>query len=99
MRTTQKVATGEIKLVETGPQRIDATRNEQLSQEKTFTAARHTYDVGYKKWENFDVDAEMRKVDKPPPSKPKQQLVELDSYEKKSAVADLDFDDPVKALD
>jgi len=30
---------------------------------KTQTAAKHTYDVGYKKWENFDVDAALDEVD------------------------------------
>ena len=33
-------------------------------QEKSATAAKHTYDIGYGKWDKFDVDGELRKVDR-----------------------------------
>ena len=35
-----------------------------LLQCKTGTAARHTYDVGYSKWEAFDVEAALQEVDR-----------------------------------
>jgi tetratricopeptide (TPR) repeat protein len=41
--------------------------NEVIKRESSInageTAARHTYDKGYKRWENFDVDAALRAVD------------------------------------
>jgi len=38
------------------------------------TAARHTYDVGYSKWEKFDADAALAELDRPTP---KTEVAEL----------------------
>ena len=40
--------------------RVPKTSKEKTSDKKS--AASHTYDKGYKKWESFDVDAELKKV-------------------------------------
>ena len=41
------------------------------SPQKSQTAARHTHDVGYSKWEKFDVDAALAELDRP---LPKQEM-------------------------
>lgn len=40
------------------------------------SAARHTYDLGYRRWEKFDVDAALREVDRKGPAR--QQAVDLE---------------------
>jgi len=66
-----------------------------VSAEKENSAARHTYDLGYKKWENFDVDTALRDVDRP---EPRKQKVDLEALRAKERRQELDFDDPVQAL-
>jgi len=62
---------------------------------KAFTAAKHTYDVGYNKWEKFDVDAAMRDVDKP--NQPKTEAVKIPRHDEMGARCA--HADPMKALD
>merc|ERR1719362_2386937 len=63
---------------------------------KALTAAKHTYDVGYKKWDNFDVDAALREVDKT--NVPKAQSVKMPLQQDESG-ARRAHEDPMKALD
>ena len=47
-----------------------------VTPEKSGTAARHTHDVGYSKWEKFDVDAALAELDQPLPRKEVAKLVQ-----------------------
>jgi hypothetical protein len=67
---------------------------EPASAEKVHTAARHTYDVGYKKWEHFDVDAAERELDEPP--RYKREKVNMSKMKEKMLQ---EHEDPVDALD
>ena len=45
--------------------------------EKSKTAARHTHDVGYSKWEKFDADAALADLDRPWPKAEKADIAKL----------------------
>jgi len=63
--------------------------------QKVLTAARHTYDIGYKRWEKFDVDAALREADAREPAKPaRKQEVDF-----KAPTMPQTSDDPLETLD
>lgn len=62
---------------------------------KIFTAARHTYDVGYSRWESFDVDTALQEVDAVSSQAPRR----LEEVKLPQASATLLVEDPLQALD
>ncbi|CAK0840251.1 unnamed protein product [Prorocentrum cordatum] len=66
--------------------------------DKSKTAARHTYDVGYKKWDKFDVDEALREADDPPSDAPRVQ-VRFPGEAGADAAPPRTSDDPVEMLE
>lgn len=89
-------------------QDVECTPTESDDQNKTLlkekSAAKHTYDVGYKKWENFDDRAALAEVEKQ--SSKKKSKTSSEETEIKAPMASIlneqlqgQDDDPIQALD
>jgi len=63
---------------------------------KALTAAKHTYDVGYRKWEKFDVDSALHEVDKV--DQPRKEAVKIPLHHDEMGTRRV-HEDPMKALD
>lgn len=78
-------------------QQVGPRGDEHERLDKVTTAARHTHDVGYKRWERFNVDQALHELDAGDGRA--SRTVKVDVSKMAESQEGVDYDDPVKALD